>query len=273
MSKAQVIDDWQCQPTAPALTVGEVHVWRAELDLDPDQLSKLESTLSCDERKRAERFYFPKDQRRFVAARGILRNILSQYLDLRASELSFSYWANGKPALANLSVTDQLRFNVSHSSDLALYAVALHADVGVDVEHVQPALADPRIAESFFTPREVASLRALRHEFQTTAFFNCWTAKEAYLKVSGEGIADGLTSLEIFVSPDGLVCSADNMRAGCSLYTLTPAVQFAGALVVQGPCQRVRLFQWDNVICSENHDSRPGHGFLSDRTAEARHRA
>jgi 4'-phosphopantetheinyl transferase len=130
-----------------------VHVWRACLDFEDATISEFHRTLSSDEQSRAERFVFQKDQKRFVAARGILRHILGQYLHVPPSQLSFFFGANGKPALSGVPGFDQFHFNLSHSDGLALYAVAFNAEVGIDVERIDPALDRVRIAESFFTPR------------------------------------------------------------------------------------------------------------------------
>jgi 4'-phosphopantetheinyl transferase len=244
VNEAHFISDWRRPPHSLSPRIGEVHVWRACLDLGDADLRHLVPTLSTDERDRAARFCFAKDQLRFVAARGILRKILGRYLRLPPSQLSFSYGTNGKPMLVRDPCTDGLRFNLSHSDGLALYAVALNTEVGIDLERIQPVLADGRIAESFFTAREVASLCALRPETQATAFFNCWTAKEAYLKANGKGIANGLSTFEVSLSPDGSVFREANSRPECSLHMLVPADQFTAALVVQGPCRQLRLFEW-----------------------------
>lgn len=251
MKKPNSIVDWQRFSPSVTLAGGEVQVWRACLDLPDEDLSRLLHTLSPDERSRASRYYFPRDQRRFVAARGILRNILSHYSRLRPCEILFSYEANGKPRMAGSPAAEQIRFNVSHSDNYALFAMASGADVGIDIERIQPALADGRVAESFFTPCEVTALRGLRPETRTTAFFNCWTAKEAYLKSSGEGIANGLGNFELNVSSDGLVSMAASSSAHLSLHTLVPADRFVAALVVQGQCESICFFDWDVRLLSE----------------------
>jgi 4'-phosphopantetheinyl transferase len=229
-----------------------VHAWRAGLDLGDADVHLLARTLSADELNRAARFRFAKDRRRFIAARGILRNILSQYLRRSPSQLSFSYGASGKPALVPVPGMDGLHFNVSHSGGLALCVVARNTELGIDLERIQPALAGGSIAEAFFTPREVASLGALRPEVQATAFFNCWTAKEAYLKANGQGVANGLGGLEVSLSSDGSVLKTFGMPSDRSLYMLAPAPQFAAALVVQGLCRHPRLFEWHALLVREN---------------------
>ena len=122
-------------PPPPPLTLpnGAVHVWRADLDLETARLHRLGRNLSADEQARAVRFRFARDRERFIAARGLLREVLALYLDTAARRLRFRYGVHGKPFLAEHR---DLRFNVSHSLDTMLVAVADKREVGVDIEHV-----------------------------------------------------------------------------------------------------------------------------------------
>ena len=91
---------WLDAPDYPVLADGEVHVWRAGLRQDEAAQLKLWETLSADERERAHRFHFRRDQEHFVAARGALRNILGRYTGVSPRLLRFSYDGYGKPALS-----------------------------------------------------------------------------------------------------------------------------------------------------------------------------
>lgn len=130
----------------------EVHVWQAPLNLTACHLQSLQQILAPDERSRAERFHFQQDQEHFTAARGLLRVILSCYLGLEPSHLRFCYNCNGKPALVPSSGGDMLRFNLSHSHGLALYAVTQNRDVGVDLEYIRTDFPWREMAERFFSP-------------------------------------------------------------------------------------------------------------------------
>ena len=119
------------------LTKGEIHLWLASLEPPADYLRQLWGLLSSDEQQRAERYHFEKDRDHFIASRGTLRCILSSYLDLAPEHLEFQYGSGGKPALTEACNPGNLRFNSSHSNDLGLYAILLHQEIGVDIEHVQ----------------------------------------------------------------------------------------------------------------------------------------
>src|SRR5688572_19095196 len=120
---------WGSPPGALCLGASEIHVWRADLDQTPSTIERLLHNLASDERARAERFYFERDRKRFIVARGVLRAILGGYLKRAPETLSFCYGFHGKPALAGEADGDSIRFNVSHSHGIALYAVCRGREV------------------------------------------------------------------------------------------------------------------------------------------------
>src|SRR5262249_53787008 len=153
----------------------EVHVWRASLDIPSICIHRLEKTLAVDEHERAARFYFLRDRLRFIVARGLLRAILGRYLRIEPPQLRFCYGRYGKPVLDQSCGGDILSFNLSHSDDKALYAVAYKRSVGIDIERVRPEFPIDEIAERFFSKKEAATLRSIPPVSKVEAFFNCWT--------------------------------------------------------------------------------------------------
>jgi 4'-phosphopantetheinyl transferase len=238
---------WQSPGVELRLPRHEVHVWRARLDL-PQSLAGFLATLAPDEKERAARFHFQKDRNHFIVARGLLRAILSRYLARRPEQLSFSYSAHGKPSLASEHGSD-VRFNVSHSHGMALFAFARGRDLGVDLEWVRADVAEEQIAERFFSACEVTALRALPAERQAEAFFNCWTRKEAYIKARGEGLSLPLNQFDVSLAPGepaALLCTrleADEVSRW-SMTELAPGAGFKAALVVEGRDWRLRRWQW-----------------------------
>ena len=174
---------------------GEVHVWFARLDRTPARLTRMRTILNPEEVARADRFFMDVHRNRFVAGRALLRDLLAGYLGQPPETIRFAYNEWGKPALAAGFAARDLRFNLSHSQDLAMYAFVLERDVGVDLEMIRAEVANERIAENFFSPTEVETLRALPLEQQAEGFFNCWTRKEAYVKARGQGLSIELEEL------------------------------------------------------------------------------
>lgn len=179
----------------------EIHIWRASLNLLPIQIERLEQILSDDELKRAYRFSFKKDRIRFIVGRGLLRTILGRYLKKEPSQLRFCYSLNGKPELIVENSDEGLKFNVSYSNELILYAVSLNRRIGVDIEYIRPDFADEQIVERFFSKQETDIFLSLPTEMRKEAFFACWTRKEAFLKATGKGIISGMDQFAVSLVP------------------------------------------------------------------------
>jgi 4'-phosphopantetheinyl transferase len=180
-----------------SLPTDELHVWRVQLDADPEVVDRLHRVLSADECDRAQRFHFERDRRRYVIGRGVLRHLLGRYLAQDPGEIRFAYGEYDKPRLDGPGPY----FNVSHSGAVALLAFSSAAEVGVDVELDDGDFASERIAERFFSPAEVQVLRSLPAELQPRAFLLCWTRKEAFIKARGDGLSLSLDSFDVTLVP------------------------------------------------------------------------
>ncbi len=245
---------WTTPPDKPVLASDEVHVWLADLEHPVPQLKTLRDTLSSGELERADRFHFQRDREQFIAARGLLRAILSRYLDRGPDELTFSYGPNGKPALTSESDEGELCFNLSRRQGLALYAVTRGQKIGVDLELIREDLACEQIAERFFSPRENAALQATPMQMRQEAFFTLWTCKESYIKATGTGlslpldqfnvlpIATLATKPEVFLSIE----KDPEEAARWSLRMLPAAPRYAAALAVEGHLGQLKGWQWRN---------------------------
>ncbi len=169
--------------------VGEIHVWLARLDLRPIERKRLVAFLSPDERSRADRFRFAKDKNRFIAGRAFLRLVLGQYLDMEPGALRFTYNEFGKPERAGSFGPDNPGFNLSHSGDVALLAIAEGRRVGIDIERVREDVTPEQIAGTFFSDVEQSILEAMPATRRMEVFFQFWTRKEAFVKGTGRGFS------------------------------------------------------------------------------------
>lgn len=172
----------------PRLNDGELHLWHASLDLPVERASSLERCLSTDERERASRYRLEIDRLRYIAARGLLRRLLAGYLEADPNDLGLAYGPKGKPEMAQGPHAGAIRFNVSHSGALALYAITRHSGVGVDLERVRPVSNADRVARRVFPDHDLEDWRALPSEQRLEGFFVRWTRLEAVAKLHGGGV-------------------------------------------------------------------------------------
>jgi len=176
-----------------------VDVWQGRLNLPAETLGRLDLLLSEDERSKAQSFKFPHLRDRYIAARGMLRQTLAGYLAADPAGLRFVTGDYGKPALAG----DALHFNVSHTADALIIAIADIANIGVDIETVKPHRNLDSLAERCFSEREYRGWRQLAEDEQLLVFYRLWTKKEAFVKAVGRGIAVGVERCEFEWVRDG----------------------------------------------------------------------
>jgi len=240
---------WSPAPTDVTLLHNDVHVWRASLDQQAEQLKWLAQTLAADESLRAEGFYFERDKKRFIAGRGILRTILGRYLGIEPDQLQFFYSPRGKPTLAKTPGESTLRFNLAHSQGLALYAITYEREIGVDLERIRHIAEAEQIVDHYFSAGEKAVFHALAEHEKHGAFFTCWTRKEAYLKACGKGLTEALNQIDVSLAPgeparllsiEGNVLEA----ARWSLQELRPAFGFVATLAVEGHNWNLACWHW-----------------------------
>jgi 4'-phosphopantetheinyl transferase len=230
---------WRPPSNSLRLSRNDVHVWKAGLTHSDRTTQSFLRILTLDERSRAESFYFQRDRDRFIIARACLRVILSRYLRITPGKLRFCYGPYGKPALFGIQGERALRFNLSHSHDLALYVVARGREVGLDVEYMREDFASETVAEHFFSGRELEALRGLPSNERTQGFFNCWTRKEAYIKARGMGMSLPLDHFDVTLipgEPAALLNVRENVRgtSDWSLRDLSPESGYAAAVAVEG---------------------------------------
>jgi 4'-phosphopantetheinyl transferase len=240
--------EWSSPLATPDLARREIHIWCASLATDETTFERLESTLADQERERARRFIFERDRDRYIAARGILRDLLGKYLHCAPRSIEFVYGPYGKPALASDALRPAICFNLSHSHGLAAVAIGQEREVGIDVELIRAEFASEAIAKRYFSAREIDELSRLPAELRTEGFFLCWTRKEAYIKAKGDGLQIPLDSFDVSLSPGrpATLSSVDQPRWGIESFvpTLVSERRYAAAVVAEGKDWIARYFEW-----------------------------
>lgn len=233
----------------PALSIGEIHVWTAHLVDEHRATADLLPILSREERAQAAQFSFECDRVRFIQAHGVVRQILSNYLDVDAATLIFARTRHGKPNLTRRANGPHLEFSVSRSSNCCMLAVQLDHSIGIDVEKMRDLPQAIDIVQSYFTPAESKALSALRGAARRDAFFALWTHKEATVKGLGISLAAHLGRIEFDLDPIGglrlVAWNGDQSVAQkWSVVRLDPAPGYVAAIASAYPIRCLTLHNW-----------------------------
>jgi 4'-phosphopantetheinyl transferase len=214
--------------------------------------------LSAEERAVAAAFDSAERRRSYITAHALLRSILGNITGVAPNEIVFRYGRRGKPEIA--SPVQDLQFNMSHSRDIVLVAVAHGRRVGVDIEHIDEPGDVRRIAARFLSPRDRDAIEQLPADRQRDAFLRCWTRKEAYMKARGDGISRPLDDFDVTPMPDAsrsrLRSSAADPNEGeaWELADVPAPRGFMAAIAVEGHgFQVVQHDDWNTTTDADSH--------------------
>ena len=194
------------------------------LEVAPEEEAQLAALLDADERARAARFHFARERRRFVVRRGRAREWLAEATGGNPAHLRFTTNAHGKPELPGGP-----HFSLSRSGETMMLAIG-DAELGCDIEAIDPALDWPPLARSFFSHAENATLAALPPEAACTAFFACWSRKEAFVKALGLGLSYPLDAFTVSVDAAPAILSGGE---GWGARSVEPPAGHQAALVLR----------------------------------------
>ena len=193
--------------------------------MDPSVVTELMELLSADERARAARMYRAESRQQAIVSRGVLRLILARYLCCPPADIDIEPDPAGKPYIASTDLP--LAFNVSHSAERLLVAVACDAEVGVDLE--RPRQIDDHVSLGRrVLPDQLAQYVTRSTEDEMSGrFAYAWTLFEAHQKLRGTGLDD---------SPRGWDADA------CQTHCLSLPEGFSAAVAYFGPRRRLRCY-------------------------------
>ena len=147
--------------------------------------------VTVGERNHAQRFVHAEDAARHLVGRALVRRVLDATIGRPAIE-EFTLSQYGKPTYA----TGEINFSISHAGDMVVAAFCIGHNVGIDIENIRsmPDLSDIVVD---FHPIEANEILAEQGPERTSAFFHCWTRKEAVLKTAGTGLNQPLNSFRV----------------------------------------------------------------------------
>ncbi len=244
------VSTWSPAHTCPfLLETGDVDVWRARLDEAGENEADW-SLLSEEEHGRARRYLHARRRHQFVLGRAMARRALGRYLNLSPESLAFGIGEQGKPFLEGGPAGSAYRFNLSHSGERVVLAVARGVEVGVDVEKVRPKQEYLSLARRFFSEREVAALEALEEPWRFRAFFCCWARKESFLKARATGLSESLSLFSVSLDPREparlleLKMEIDR-QSQYWMADLPMEEGYHAALTTTPPPRQVRYYDWE----------------------------
>lgn len=233
------------------LSTGDIHVWHTRVGSWRPFLAELAESLDAEERARWQRFVRSADRERFVVCRGLLRHLLARYGVGPAGKVAFEYEPRGKPGLAKSMSQNDLRFNLAHSRDALVFAVARSRRIGVDVELVRNVENADAIARRNFAPEELAVYFGVDAAARMATFFRVWTRKEAFIKATGEGLYRALDSFAVtldFAAAGFLRIDRSEIDWTCwSLHDLTLEATYPVALATD--CAATVVNRWLTPDC------------------------
>ena len=286
MSDLEPSDPWRTTDTVPELREGDLQVWQLDLN-GPDSrglLTQAFEALTAEERKRAAKMRTGTAPEEFIAGRGLLRHLLSAFLNCDPQLVGIILGAHRKPALRPQGGVRMPHFNVSHSGGTVLIAISRTGSVGVDVEYMDSSVETMDVARAAFHPDDLRWIEnAATVKDRLLAFYGCWTRREAVAKADGRGLtlpASGFSTgppsrVEHVVEVDGGE-GADCFGRCVSRYfvrSLCVGPYHLGSVALARSCKEPMFLHFPRALCSRSKPLRSNFHNCSNRTAPRKEHA
>lgn len=231
-------------PSIPIPEPDTVHLWHINLRQPNEVITQLTQVLSANEMQRVKRFVHLADRQASIVSKGSLRSILAQYLNMTAMAITFCQSTTGKPYLQPSLTKQHLTFNISHSHDRAVIAVANNQAVGVDIEYEKRHHNFRAIIKRYFSNSEAAHLLSLSEQTLQSKFVQCWTVKEAIVKASGDGLAVALSQIETLAClQQNSFLAVDHINKEWAVNTWQPATAYRAAIATERVTKNFAKYQ------------------------------
>lgn len=220
-----------------------MHLWRALLTDFVTIEHILHQLLHADELYRAQRFRFPLHRQRFIISRALLRKTLSLYTGTPPESINFTYGPHGKPYLDTNPL--RLQFNVSHSHDMAIFALTVNKEIGADIEQVENRFKEG-VAKRFFTDQEFSELIELPENQRASAFYRIWSRKEALIKALGEGLYGPIKDFSISLKNEAepILLHYDKRDYQFAIHSFQTHPDYQAAFATEIPIEEINHWQW-----------------------------
>ena len=240
-------EPWPQSEVIPQILPREIHIWSASLDISRERVEYYERCLDGREIRRASRYSIELSRKRFICARGILKELLGKYADTDPEAISFSLGPLGKPYLP-AEFSPDLQFNSTDTKDEALFAVCRSAEIGIDIELESRKVRHQEIALRKFSCQELEQYHQCPKSQQKKFFLKIWTRKEAYGKAKGVGIRYRLNSVNLVddMDSDRFAVHDDDGKIW-EIIQISPAPGVIACVIVEGTGWRFRCLRVSDV--------------------------
>ncbi len=168
-----------------------VSIWRIAVSSFVPKLNEFKALLQPQEIEKAMRYQQENDQNQRIISKAVLRILLNKYTKISPKAIRFSADQNKKPYFENDSA-DQIHFNISHSGNYILIAIASNP-IGIDVEKIDTSFTWQNMSDSSLSKIEADFVENSANPSQS--FYQLWTRKESLLKATGKGLVDDLAQI------------------------------------------------------------------------------
>ena len=235
---------------------GEIHLWSSLLDQPNDIINRFCTILSKEEKDRINKYKFKSLRDRHTVSKGLLKSLISNYLNIKTEEINFVQNEYGKPSLHPELNEIDLQFNVSHSEHLGMFAFTTGQELGIDVESIQETPNLNEIVDMCFSDFEKEWFYKSEPGLQKELFYKVWTGKEAFIKAIGTGLSFPLKEIEFKINSKKAIKFQSkhgdlSYQRKWNIYTFNPLPNFISSLVVDINGLKIRKYSWDDAFMQD----------------------
>lgn len=173
----------------PLVDQPEIKLWHGDIAATEVNYRRYWRLLDPAEQQHAIAIKNEQLHKRYVEIHAQLRIVLGDVTNSAPEQLRIHKTEYGKPYLPDYS---ELAFNLSHTGNKVVVAIAHNCELGVDIEQCKPRKNLAALVDKCLSEEEKSYWRQLPEAQQTSAFYCFWTRKEGFVKATGRGIALGL---------------------------------------------------------------------------------
>ena len=237
-----------------ALSGDDVHLWRANSEVNPHTMRRLVSILSPFELDFAARFRETSEHQGCIVSQALLRHILAGYLEMPPHEIPLAGPGSKHGRVKPTASSRPFFFDWSFADNIGLFAVSLKP-LALDMRGTDRPI--PEHLDRVLSKHEIESWQLLPQTLQKEAFFAAWTTKSAWRKLKQsrarisppivqEGALPKRAPVPLrftFHVDESTMKPAREMGQHNSVWQLQPAPGFSAALVVESSSAILR--QWE----------------------------